>query len=437
MTSYTKRPEDQSRALAPFPLPRVAFMSILVLLLTSSGSAQSSAHKPVPNAVQPPKTQPASPSPQPAASEPTVASKLSAAEILQKISQVPKTTGSKILNPHAATVGAAQSNVVATLKNQMEVATSERAQILAASSSPQGSGLGQGKGPAAGVSRSLDHASSTMIAPSTLPPGPLKNPPQVQALPAPCQQGKVALFTINGAAPQAIVFTPDQQYNLYTLKGCHFGSQQGQLFIIGNFKGNKLPLNIVYWADGQIIASMDPNLTGEPDESNKVKFFLACTDGQQVEIDGTSFYAARESITMAKIPQTWATLGVVKDVSGAPLEPYYQTGGNYSSATVERASSDRFSGGQDYYDLSHVNSQFSVDSMLLGYVTAQSGCPANNGTNTIYVDGVTSAQWDGNGIRVGLGGITCHNASTGDYAFSYYTLQVQATGPRGVDPTQP
>ncbi len=59
-----------------------------------------------------------------------------------------------------------------------------------------------------------------------------------------------------------------------------------------------------------------------------------------------------------------------------------------------------------------------------------------NGTNTIYVDGTPSAQWDGDGVRVNLGGITCHSPHYGDGAPDAYMLQIQVTGPRGVDPTQ-
>lgn len=275
--------------------------------------------------------------------------------------------------------------------------------------------------------------STTVSAPSALPHGnPTIRPPQVQAIQTPCQQQKFGIFTINGAAPKAVIFTTDQNYNLYTIKGCNFGSQQGELVLIGHFKSFKIPLIIVDWTDGGVIAAMDPTLTGEDDEDN-VTFILSRADGTRLEIDGNSFYAARASISLPAIPQAWATLGVVKDVSGNIAGAEYL---DYEpSVEVLRQSSDRFSGGQDYYDLSHINPHFSIDGMQFSPLD-QPPDPAcyPDGGGTLYVDGRSSAQWDGDNIRVFLGGMTCH--SHGDEASSGYMFSVQVTGPRGVDFTQ-
>jgi hypothetical protein len=517
MTNYAhdqfKRTESKRPHSGALSLNSMAIIGIVLLIFTAQANAQLPANKPMPGAKQAPNSKPPSPpvqtsqpsvpapppssTVQPAPSRPQVAPQLSATQTLQKLLQAPKTTGPKIQNPRANTRVAAQSNILASLKMQMNAATAERTQMTASGSSPSiagsglgrgknssantdswygqsgsstasagsgqgqgknssantgsgagqagsstasaGSGLGQGKNSTRNASGSAENAPSPKVTASTLPPASPTNRPQVQqnqAILLPCQQGKTTIFSINGAAPQAIVFTPDQEYNLYTIQGCNFGVQRGQLSLVGHFKNFTIPLTVVDWTDKGIIAGMDPNLSGELDQNKDVTFFLTRADGQRAEIDGTSFYAVRQSITLPTIPQAWVTLGTVRDVSGAALQAYYRTGPtDNSSGTAARLSTNRFSGGQDYFDFSRLNSQFSLDSMQLQYVTAETECPSGGG-QTDYIDGTTTAQWDGDGIRVFLGGITCHFPSTGDQAFSVYTLQVQVTGPRGVDPTQ-
>ena len=423
-------PRCSATALAP---------GLALILVVSAASAQITTHKPPTGAQNAPALQPQATQVQDPRAQPHKNVRMSPAEMQKELLSAHKTMGPKVPNPHAASATA--NNMIALLKKQMQAGTTERSQITSAPPSVSQITMGSstpsyGNAPA-GTTRSLggNHGTITTV---SLPPDKAKIPPNVQAIPEPCQQGKLTMFTINGAAPQAVVFTTDPQYNLYTIKGCHFGAQQGQLFLIGYFKTTRVFLNVAYWSDGQIFAAMDANLTGEPDETNKVKLFLVRPDGQQLEIDGASFYAVRQSVTIATIPQSWATLGTVKDVSGTTLLPQYQTGTpDTSSVTVRRYSGDRFSGGQDYFDFSRLNPQFSLDNMQLVYLSGPDTCANTSymGDNTIYIDGYPSAQWDGNGIRVNLGGITCHNSDTGDRAISLYTLQVQATGPRGVDPT--
>jgi hypothetical protein len=457
MTRCTNSSYQRSESVA-FPSAKVtAFLVILLMAFAPFAGAQSvrkinpALHQAPTGRLSLPTTQTPTTTAQQTTTRPAVVSKASLQQFVKKLSLSQKTMGPKVTNPRVSVRSPGQGNMLVTLQRQMSAATTERAQIMSTSSSSSGnpaagSGLGQGKSSTSNLARSVGRTSPTAVVTSVIgQPSSLPHPPQIQGgQPEPCFPPRLKILTINGGAPQSVVFTPDQQYNLYTIKGCHFGAQQGQMFLIGTFKGYKVPLNIVLWNDGQIIAAMDPNLTGEPDQIHTVKLFLVRADGQQLETDNTSFYAVRQSITLVSIPQAWTTLGSVSDVSGAALTPLYQTGVSsngvtYSSATVSRGSTDRFSGGQDYFDLSRVSSQFSVDSIQLEYPNAHAACTSDYyaGQNTIYIDAYPSAQWDGDGIRVYPGGITCHNSDLGDRAYSLYTLQVQVTGPRGVDPTQP
>lgn len=446
-------PRQRENPLGP-RLVNAATLLVFALIIAApvAGAQSSSPRTPAPHQTQPSlsPTQGSTTVTQPPALKPATASKAALQQFMQKLSKGLMTNGPKVTNPRAGAASSAQGNMRTTLERQMSAAAAERSQFASASNGSSGTtavgtGLGQGKNSTSTLARDLTHTPGVAVTTSAITQRPPLHPPQIQGgQPEPCMPPRLKVRTINGGAPQAAVFTPDPQYNLYTIKGCRFGVQQGQMFLIGPFRNSKVSLNIVLWNDSQIIASMDPNLTGEPDETRNVKLFLVRADGQQLEIDNTSFYAVRQSITMTSIPQSWATLGSVTDVGGAALTPLYQTGvssagTSYSSATVSRGSVDRFSGGQDFFDLSKISSQFSVDSMQLEYPNAHDACTSGyfEGQNTIYIDGYPSAQWDGNGIRVYPGGITCHNSDLGDRAYSSYTLQLQVTGPRGVDPTQP
>jgi hypothetical protein len=320
------------------------------------------------------------------------------------------------------------------LKKQMATATAERTQILALRQAPSSGAIALPT--SEGVSAPLTATSA--VAPSTLrhgdPNAKLPGSPLAHVLP--CQQSKMGVYTVNGAEPAAMVFTPDPQYDLYTFQGCHFGSSPGQLTLIGHFKGYKVALTVVDWTDTSIIAAMDPGVTGEPDENGVVTLIMSRADGQRLQFDGNSFYAVRASGVVKAIPQAWATLGVVRDVSHSTVTPNYMLGSDYESVLVQRQSGDRFNGGQDYYDLTRVNPQFSVDSMLL--YSQVPLCNSVSGGSTRYIDGTTTAQWDALGnILVMLGGTTCHYTNGVDEAFETYNLVLNVTGPRGVDPTQP
>lgn len=99
-------------------------------------------------------------------------------------------------------------------------------------------------------------------------------------------------------------------------------------------------------------------------------------------------------------------------------------------------SENRFGGGQDYYDLSRLNPQFTVDTVALYSWTPD--CNDFSYSATRYIDGVTTARWDDKGnIIVALGGTTCHYSNGVDMAQEVYNIRFNVTGPRGVDPAEP
>lgn len=234
-------------------------------------------------------------------------------------------------NPHAGSGQQAQRilGLIGMLKVQMARASAERATLISAGHSATAAataatGAPTGASSASAVSSTWARplpattavatwrgasfappahlsAESTMMARGSRAPGVFSHQlPQTAATsgPLPCQQSTPQVFSMNGAAPAGIVFTPDPQYNLYTFKGCHFGATPGQLTLIGRFKGNKVALRIVDWTDTSIIATLDPAMTGEPDEYNDVTLLLVRTDGQRAQFDGNTFYAVRASFEM-------------------------------------------------------------------------------------------------------------------------------------------
>ncbi len=396
------------------------FTLILVSLTLLGGitRTQVPVRKPSPSVQQAPVSRPPS-------TQPAVTAKMSQAQLRQRVLQPIKTPGPKIPNPHASTRAAEQSALLATLKRQANSAAAERNQVR----------------PEASVSQPLNHSSSKVVAPEVIPHGSASSrTPQVQAIPETCLQGKISVSTINGLAPRGIVFASEVGgaggvVVQYSFLGCNFGSQPGQLSLVGPFKRSKIPFNIANWTDQRITAALDLSVSGEPDQNNNVTFVLTRADGQRLELDGNGFYARRTSITLSAVPQGWVTLATIRDASGAVLTPEYQTATpTTSSATVGRYSANSFGAGQDVFDLSHINSQFTIDSMQLLKVSGQSVCITSE---VAYVAGAISAQWDGENIRVTSEGTTCQGTTIGAAAFSLYTLQVQVTGPAGLDPALP
>lgn len=302
--------------------------------------------------------------------------------------------GKRVANAHASEQ-LANNPMVVSLKTQAEAAKSERAELVARPPS-----------------------SKSRIAGSM----------EARATEDPCMVGKPAIASISGQ--RRAVFSPDPQYNPYTIRGCNLGTG-GQLHLAGPFHASQINMNVIYWGNDAIVASVDPNVSGELDE-NGVHLVVSPAGEPTVDVPGNSFYAVRATTTLASIPQDWVQLAQVKDATGAAVGLQYSTNPG-GGAMVSRASGNRFSGGQDYYDFSHLKPGFVAANYGYSYLLQDCSSDIWGQSVTLYNDGSFNFSWDGTNIQVVLGAQTCHIGGV-DSATSFYTLTVDVSGPRGVDP---
>ena len=276
---------------------------------------------------------------------------------------------------------------------------------------------------------------------TVLPPAPAAPAPRGQAglgmAQGPCT--RPTIVTVNGQT-KGTVFTPDPQFNLYTITGCMFGDRQGQAYIYGAFAAGQVALQIEFWSDTQIVAKVAPQITGELDQSN-VTLVVVPSGASMVQKAGFKFYALRETTLLTKIPMTSVNLAQVTDTGGHPIAFGPQGSANYSSpgsyfsgmsAEVDRGSTHVFPGGQDLFDFSKLRPGFTTESMSLNYSVLP------NDGDSYQVDGTWNAEWVGDNIRVSWQMQHSHSASFGagdmDISRSSYGLNVWVNGPKGVSP---
>lgn len=250
--------------------------------------------------------------------------------------------------------------------------------------------------------------------------------------------------TVNGQT-KGTVFTPEIQYNLFTITGCKFGETPGQAYLYGAFAAGQITLQVEFWSDTQIVAKVNPQVAGELDQGN-VTLVVAPVGASQVQKAGFKFYAARETVQLTKIPMSAVTLAQVTDTGGHPVVFGPQGNGLYDtpasgssvfggmSASVGRGAFFVFPGGQDFFDFSKLKPGFTTDSMAFNYSVLPNTCG-----NAYQVQGTWGAQWAGDNIRVNWQMQHCHEAGgtvavERDWSASWYGLSVWVTGPRGVNP---
>jgi hypothetical protein len=272
-----------------------------------------------------------------------------------------------------------------------------------------------------------------------------------------CASKNLVIQSVNGARTGAsnpsIVFTQDPQFNDYKISGCNFGSTQGQAHLSGPFRAGQVAMQIELWTDTMIELKVQPNLTGEGDQNN-VSLVIAPVGGAQAQLQNCKFYAMRQEVTLAHLPQSQVTLGAVTDTGGYAVpnvhysSPYNgqvsqgtQTSNVAFTGGVDRYDTYRFGPGTDVWDFStlapgFVPTQFSLSHWALD----QCGVGFNLiiSDPTVYDDGQWSAQWDpGNPkhLIVNFAEQHCHDSNGGDDASnSSYALEIQVAGPAGVNP---
>jgi hypothetical protein len=223
----------------------------------------------------------------------------------------------KISNPNAES---ATAGIIAALRSQKQVADMELRELSAAapaitkSPGPPASSTVTPSGPAVSPGKSggklgANTAIATNVpqprsntASSAVPQHPTGAEHPQMALP--CRRPGIG--AINGKT-SGVVFTPDKEWNLYTIKGCGFGSAGGNIYLKGPFSGGRIPLHVVRdndpqtWNDTAIVASLDPSVTGETDQDS-VTLVIEPASGSPLERPGCKFFAVRETVQLHSIP---------------------------------------------------------------------------------------------------------------------------------------
>lgn len=290
------------------------------------------------------------------------------------------------------------------------------------------------------------------------------------------------ILNISGSSFPA-TFTPINQYNLYTIKGCSFGNSSPNdkvyIFGTGSFQGNFI---IKFWSDNSIVLSLDPALSGYPDLDN-ITLVIQRADGQQFQKSGFKFYAARGDAFGNPVPLQQFPSGRVQLNQGPNLviqvsSPVSNPPGTAAVVSrnfrieMDRTTSNATINGQndfhvnkgipasfpymppssykvlDFFDASHLATSFSAVSAELLYWTPDAGglCGAGDDLQRAYSNepntGLASSPWNLQWVgddHIGVEGplYSCWDLEVFKenlVAQSQYALQVWVMGPRCLDP---
>ena len=265
--------------------------------------------------------------------------------------------------------------------------------------------------------------------------------------------------TISGKQ-HTIVFTPDPgngQYpaNQYVITGCNFGAVQGSARIFGSFINNPSPVNlgIDLWSDSQIVVTFNPTFQNEYDLKS-VTLAIVRTDGHTVQFPGISFYATRESRSLARVPHSVVKLptGYLQQnmvfspvntstltVAGLapPAQPvsiaFWIFDPIWSSNVGDGYPPSRLSF-SDSIDFSQLRPGFVLDGDVQTVVGVYAPDLSSHGIGVDggsckYFDVVVSASQTGNTLTVGVQPAECDNS--GKFIYAYYGLELSVTGPKG------
>lgn len=344
----------------------------------------------------------------------------------------------KKANPHTASSHRHASRMAA-LRTQKQAADTERNAIL---SSQRKAPIVPRMGGVGGPGSAPTHTMGNSIAPGPAA-GAKRMPKNTVTPPAPAGQGmalggclRPIIITVNGQNTGTI-FTPDPQFNQYTITGCKFGDALWQAYIYGPIAAGQVALQIEFWSDTQIIAKVVPQVTGELDQSN-VTLVVVPSGAPQVQKPGFKFYAVRETTLQTQIPTSTFVPAQVTDTGKHPVLAQYSLlgSGNFPgrSASVVRDATSVFNSGQDFLDFSKLKPGFITESMASEYWEM----PLEQRIN-FQENGVSNAEWVGDNIRVSWKMQHFHTspfltAQVRDDSQSGYALNVWVTGPLAVSP---
>jgi hypothetical protein len=318
----------------------------------------------------------------------------------------------RISNPNA---DSATAGIIAALRSQKQVADMELEEF--STTTPTGpqpsptpspaapaasSGQAGGKpGANAAISPSGSQPRSNSAA-SAAPPHPMGAQRPQMAIP--CRQPNIG--TVNGKA-SGIIFTPEAEWDLYTIKGCGFGNAVGNIYLKGPFNGGRIPLQVQrnsgskrptsLWNDTAIVASLNTRLTGEVDRDN-VTLVIEPASGSPMERPGFKFFAARDTVQLKAIPDLAARLGTPGGFTSPAQGPHGMVAAEaYRNAMWDRQNPNRpFEPGSDVYDFSLLAAGFSVASAQIEHFDGPPGRVESKSTGWNVV-------WEASSVRVHWG----------------------------------
>lgn len=249
--------------------------------------------------------------------------------------------------------------------------------------------------------------------------------------------------TVNGSAHAT--FTPTKSYDLYTIVGCNFGDSgsTAKAWIYGS--GFKQNFQILAWSDTSVAVMLDPNLSGVQDQDN-LTLVVQTSDGKEAQASGFAFYAARDSVQLASIPQSQVHFASsLFDPSLVYASPTTAKSGVPQGAVgstnfVSRSWSDKTTPSSDYYDFSNLPADWVVSAVSWGQYDGS--C---YGVVTYKEDfGSWGPQFDttGNNFNFQWGDTSCSGWMPNPFPWmgwysnttqSGYALQVWVDGPRGTE----
>jgi hypothetical protein len=273
------------------------------------------------------------------------------------------------------------------------------------------------------------------------------------------------IATISGLP--TVVFSPAELFNPYTIKGCGFGDQVGNVYLTGPFYGGKIKLNVqtiggnrqhparASWSDTGIIVTVDPNVTGELDQEN-VTLVIEPAGGSPIQKSGNQFLAGRQDVPLATIPKSAVQFynGISTGVGGKKTGSLTNSGSTTTTLSVTNpdllyftpsqnpaglsaevfrgGTTSFFSTGSDLFDMSGLARGFMAESFQLYQEADPTGCDDGTG----HTEGNWTATWSGTNIRVAWKEFQCHWPwmGNGPDVWSDYSLSVTVKGPRGIDP---
>jgi hypothetical protein len=352
---------------------------------------------------------------------------------------LPKLDGNfKVVSgPQVKNTAALNSSIIAVLKQQKQAGDITAGQILSA---PGGGSSTANQSPTVPpvISTPKDSSApanppspSTRVPNAFGPSGLSLLTPQERAF---CQQreaqnlGPFVLSVNQTKQGQGVVYSPDPSYNSYSIVGCGFGKTPGSVYLQAGpdgFPGHNgkllFPVKLWGWTDNAILATLDPNISGELDQSNVTLVVASGTSSNSTaSASGGSFYALRGApILLPSIPQNEASLySLGSPWLLSPVTNYY--GLNGTLGVMRQGLPANSVAGQDDFNLKLLPG-FVVDStqtVILvsdtnSNVTAQS---ANvNGTAIIVTYPITASG----------------SGSSANY-YSLYALKIWVRGPAGI-----